>query len=605
MIKKFSTFLIAGLMSVATLSAQETPVLKWATVQDGPLDELVKAMEVSKEGNIYMLNEFKSKGAEETEANRSTEYFELDLSGKTSTSVAKLTGADGVNDTNGASNATLIKTDANGKHIWHINTVQGDFSGGGSIAATSDDGVVMALKMRNSRNKDYNILANFADMDGVNTLVEWKNNANVNIYQPILVKVSKDGKIEWVKHFEVSYPKFSEKVATDAINIGQVITDENDNIYITGSFRTSVNFGEKANFTKARNVPANWNCDTQGTSPQDLFVVKLDKDGNATWGTKLEGEAIVAEKAENIAYAADQNKLMVSGYINGNGTTAVKMGSSSIIPSAKKNLFMMSVNAETGAIEWGKIIEAKANNKDTKPQIKPVGLNICENNVYFCGSFQADICEGENVLLSNENGKLNAYILKVDLTNGNILGATKIDNKANAKDILEVQNVFERNENIIATGYGLFSNSYIYTFDKALTAESMNSFVIKTSGFSVSCCSVLPNNNFIVNGMSGNKKATFPEIPDWELTFGKKGCIFTGHDISKLSGVEANLAKDIDFKVFGGVNEVIVETKEACRVNAYNIIGSLVASQNVEKGRTAIALEKGIYIVNGVKIIVK
>ena len=606
MTKRLLTLAIAGMMSAASLCAQDTPVLKWAALQDGCLAEISHDVTGSANGNVYFLNDFFTKADPVEE--QTTDYVYLDLANKSKTIEATLKGGSGLNENGGTPNMALLKTDANGHLLWQIHTNQGDFAQGGAVAPTSDDGVVVVLKARNNFNRDFNVLANFIDQDGVETQVTWENKTNETIYQPVVVKVSKDGKIEWAKHFEVACPLLSnEKHAADAFNIGGAATDENDNFYISGSFRTSINFGEKANFTQARNVPADWNGSIQGTSPQDMFVVKLDKNGNALWGTKIEGEAIVNENATNIVYSP-AGKLIISGYMTGNNTTAVKIGESSFVPNDVKSLFVASINPENGQFVNGQIICGLENGTEKRPEIKPMGMSISGNNLYLSGSFKGDMKSGDNVLVSNASGKFHAYALKANAATGEIVASVHVDDPNNAKEILEIEDIYETEKGIVATGYGLFSNSYIYTFDKDLTAGSMKAYTAKESKMGSSSCSALVG-NILVNAMRGKDKVTFPE-QDWTLTLKasksqKFGCVFTGHEVSLLSGVEENTAENNDFKVIGGFDGITVVAAEACEVRIYNMLGSLVNALDVNEGTTSVSLEKGIYIVNGIKTIVR
>lgn len=57
--------------------------------------------------------------------------------------------------------------------------------------------------------------------------------------------------------------------------------------------------------------------------------------------------------------------------------------------------------------------------------------------------------------------------------------------------------------------------------------------------------------------------------------------------------------------VKGGENAVEVTTDKACKVNVYSMNGMLVMSENVEAGTTVLPVKAGMYVVNGVKVIVK
>lgn len=76
--------------------------------------------------------------------------------------------------TNGNYNMTLYKVGTDGHLLWGIHTNVGEFSDG-AMAATSDGGVVIALKMRHSSRSTYksDIVCQLVDADGVETSVKW------------------------------------------------------------------------------------------------------------------------------------------------------------------------------------------------------------------------------------------------------------------------------------------------------------------------------------------------------------------------------------------------------------------------------------------------
>ena len=59
-------------------------------------------------------------------------------------------------------------------------------------------------------------------------------------------------------------------------------------------------------------------------------------------------------------------------------------------------------------------------------------------------------------------------------------------------------------------------------------------------------------------------------------------------------------------RVYGTTGAVVVESSKDALVRIYNTAGSLIRSEQVAAGKTRIdSLNRGIYVVNGVKVIVK
>ena len=61
--RKLLTMAVAGLLSVAGLSAQE-PQLKWVTSQDGMGLEIPQAIKASSDGYVFLMNNFASSDKE-------------------------------------------------------------------------------------------------------------------------------------------------------------------------------------------------------------------------------------------------------------------------------------------------------------------------------------------------------------------------------------------------------------------------------------------------------------------------------------------------------------------------------------------------------------
>lgn len=173
---------VAGLLSVAGLSAQE-PQLKWVTSQDGMGLEIPQAIKASSDGYVFLMNNFASSdketsydpdGSVSKGYSLTTDYFFYNIADGTKASEKTSTGVPDVLQTNGNYNMTLYKVGTDGHLLWGIHTNVGEFSDG-AMAATSDGGVVIALKMRHSSRSTYksDIVCQLVDADGVETSVKW------------------------------------------------------------------------------------------------------------------------------------------------------------------------------------------------------------------------------------------------------------------------------------------------------------------------------------------------------------------------------------------------------------------------------------------------
>lgn len=419
--------------------AQE-PVLKWIASQDGMGLEITDVVKESTDGCVFFLNNFSS-SAKETSYNPDgsvkegysvcTDYFYYDLADGIKKSEKTLAGVPDVVSVSGNKNLTLYKTDTNGHVIWSLHSDVGVYAGG-ALAATSDGGAFLFLKMRHSCKGTYesNVLCRLVDMQGKTTSVLWEApdySTYGGVYQPVLVKVSKDGKVEWTRRIEVEYKIEKNCRYSDNFEIGDVVTDAQGNVYLAGVYRTSIYFGRNANLLSPRNVEG-WNGDTQ-IARGDMFIVKLNAEGEAQWHVVTKGQAVRCEMPRSLVLDGDQ--LYVSGYMKGDGEKTVVLGNERLVPTDKDCLFYACLSITDAHVQWAHLLQTVPHPKVQKgARVKPMCMAVCKDALYFGGSFFGNVQEGERVWLENDNPATNglrAYILKCNKSDGTVLKTVKID----------------------------------------------------------------------------------------------------------------------------------------------------------------------------------
>lgn len=579
------------LPALATKAQQDviTPELQWVAAQDGVGVEIPEGIVASHDNNVFILNRFESSAKENDMMKNyslTTDFWSYDMTDGTKTSLKTCTGVPDTESPNGSPNLALYKTTPQGKLLWTVYSNSGDFAGGGVMAATPDDGVVLFLKMRHSSRGAYTpqILCRLVEDDGTETAVEWAVPDRETygwVYQPVLVKISAAGKVEWAKHIPVEYKvvelEGKKCQLSNNFEARGAVCDEAGNIYLGGSFRTSINFGEKANFTNPRNVDG-WDGDSQKVRG-DLYVVKLDAEGNALWGSRTAGDPIVCESMTDMTYA--DGKLYVSGYMKGDSKGTVKMGNSSLKPNGHDNQFIAALSAADGTFFWGNVYNIISNTKSQKPRTKPMHISVAGDDIYTAGSFTGTIVDGTDdakVLLTCEDKNLNAYVMKSSAIDGAFESGIMI-----SPAISEVQSVHVLKNNVLASGYNLYKSSYLFDLDKNLSAASLKQHVIKDSYFGVTIGSVLID-DMLVSATRGKNSITFPGV-DWAITpveydgNNNWACIFTGH---KLNGMAT------------GITDVEANADKNSQQVIYDLTGRRVNQP-----------AKGLYIINGKKVFIK
>ena len=552
--------LISALFALASYAA--APEVLWLNGQSGIEIEIPMSTKASKDGNIYFLNNFSSsarptlydpQGNIIERHSITTDVYAFDLEAGTQSAIKQITGYPDKESKGGIRNASLLKMTPDGELLWTLNT-QGGYCSSGEIAPTYDGGALLHFKMRHAAKAipEPTVLCRIIDSKGTETIVEWQapdQPTYGTIYQPVLVKVSADGIVEWAKRYNVSYKRELTEDRygdyTDCFNIYDMVAGEDNSVYITGNYSTSINFGRKANFNEPHN-PLNY--EEKFPKHGDLFVVKLDLDTKyAIWGTTSQSEGIKDEVAKAIVIQDD--KLYITGYMTGDGSTTVNLGDDELVPSEKNSLFFAQLSTSDGTFGWAKCYPVLAHPvTDNGARTKAMNVSVHGDDLYLSGSFYGNMYNGETLVLENDNlqtGGLRAYIIKADANDGSFKSAIKIDGP-----LTEVQEVIPYNGKILASGYALYASAYIHELDETLSPESLKSYPIKKSGLSVSNSAIIigdrlftamnTDSGFFINGLEWT-----PSGGNYSLV-GRRNCLFLAHDLKPLlTDIDEPAATDV------------------------------------------------------------
>lgn len=189
------------------------------------------------------------------------------------------------------------------------------------------------------------------------------------------------------------------------------------NIYTTGFFSGTVDFNPGAgtiNFTAS------------GT--HDIFVQKLDSDGNLLWAKQIGGNntqqcfAIIADDSENI---------YITGYFSGTVDFDPGSGISLLSSNGLWDMFILKLNSD-GNFVWAK------QTGGTNPDIGYTLALDNSNNIYTVGWFHntVDFDPGPGINNLTSTGSFDAYIQKLD-SNGTFIWAKQITG-SNQKSIQSI-----------------------------------------------------------------------------------------------------------------------------------------------------------------------
>ncbi len=172
-----------------------------------------------------------------------------------------------------------------------------------------------------------------------------------------------------------------------------VAIDSSDNLYITGSFSGTMNFGDGNNVT--------------GTYSHDLFIVKLNSDGQ--FQNIYLSSISTAQKAKGIAVDSSGNI-----YATGNFSASVDFGGGLTGMRSSQDIYLLKLDSNF-TFQWVKTFS------DTNQQSDPaMGTAIAideDGNIYSGGGIGDTIRIGD---LSLDGANNRVYILKHD-SSGNLL----------------------------------------------------------------------------------------------------------------------------------------------------------------------------------------
>lgn len=388
----------------------------------------------------------------------------------------------------GAEDAFLLKLDKDGNFIW-VRQLGG--TNGNSIAQgkkldidplTGDVIVCGAF----SRTVDFDPGPNIFNL------------TTIGSFEGFITKLTKNGDFIWAKQLG----GFNNVYAS--IYINDIKCDATGNVLSTGTFVGNCDFD-----------PGFSNNYLSNTGDGDVFISKLDKNGNFIWAKKVgETDPVYSSYSRTIGYGIDADKfgnIYVSGIFEGpvldfDPGVAV----SNLISAGFSDEFVLKVDA-AGNFIWARNIGGLQHDYN---------MDLCvdvNNNVYAMGFHEGIVDFDPGPAVNNQNCYEQTAIVKLD-ENGYFIYVAKFSGSGytTARQI-----IVDGSKNIYSTGY--FGG--VIDFDPGVgvdvhnsQANSSDAFVIKlgpcinvtSSVLNISTC-----NSFSLNGYIYDSTGTyFQTIPN-------------------------------------------------------------------------------------------
>lgn len=314
----------------------------WAAKSGGVKAESLMGMGVDKNGNVYVCGYSYSK--------------EVNFGGYK------------VESKSGARLCFLAKYDSTGKVVWAKADEGGEYNG---LTIGSDNNPVVT---------------GWFIADG--SMIGNKMIPNTVSRQPkmMVAKFNGDGDVLWAT-----------RSGGEGFETGSAIaSDKEGNIFITGFFSNTVQFGTEEQ-TQAKD----------GNPASDVFVVKYDKDGNCKWAVNAAGGSDT-ESPKNICLDKSGN-IYVAGSFKSRTLKSVGVElQNNSEKSNYENYFLVKLNSE------GKLSYQK---QFGKPEVKGITADQDEN-VYVYGTFYGDSVRVGNTLMRNpkkgEDDESDFFIASLD-----------------------------------------------------------------------------------------------------------------------------------------------------------------------------------------------
>lgn len=226
-----------------------------------------------------------------------TGYFNLTVDFDPNVGVQNLTGV--------ANDIFLVKLDANGNYVWANSFGAGSFDYANDVEVDNSGMVIITGRF-----------AGTIDFDpGAGTA----NVASVGGFDIFVAKYDQNGQYQWAKGFGSSLDEEGSALSFDAAN----------NVFATGFFRGTADFDPGVGTS---NLSSNGNA--------DVFILKLDNNGNYAWAKKLGGT--LNDHGHDINYDVN-NAINITGYYNATVDFDLGTGTSNATSAGGSDIFILNL----------------------------------------------------------------------------------------------------------------------------------------------------------------------------------------------------------------------------------------------------------------------
>jgi hypothetical protein len=266
----------------------------------------------------------------------------------------------------GTSGSIIIKSNPSGSSEWYKS-----FSGNGNCYPKK-------ILYNNGYIYIAGILSGSVDMDPGPSVY--------NLYgpRPFIVKMDTIGNFIWAKSFG-SYN------GVDVVNGLKV--DNNENVFITGSFNESFSFNGTQQTSNGNN---------------DVYFLKFNNQGQEEWCKTFGSNSTNSESGESIAIDSNGD-ILVAGMFSGSVDFDAGPGDFTLTSIGIRSGFIAKYNQNGNHINTAKI---DGSNNASESRIYSIDIN--NSSIYVAGSIYGTVDMDPGTLIFNETQLNSGFILKLD-----------------------------------------------------------------------------------------------------------------------------------------------------------------------------------------------
>ena len=230
---------------------------------------------------------------------------------------------------------------------------------------------------------------------GISTLT---SNGGSDIF---IQKLDSDGNFIWAKSMGGTASDYGLSITTDASN----------NVYATGRFSRTVDFD-----------PSTSTANLTSVGSFDIFVLKLDKNGNFEWAKSFGGSS--GDYGYSVSIN-NSNQVLITGYFRNTVDFDPSTNTFNLISKGGYDIFIEKLDSD-GNFIWAKSVGGTASD---------YGYSIISDrfdNIYISGRYSSTVDFDPNVGTFNSTavGGTDVYIEKLD-ANGNFIWVKTIEGTSN------------------------------------------------------------------------------------------------------------------------------------------------------------------------------